>query len=156
MKAWRAREKAQAENSQGFVWLETPQVILQLRKQMEAKAAKIAEAKPSEVSQRSLVTQAEDMQLSAPSQSLDTPSRQQTVLTEQQLPQAGSAFTSTYSPDDFSVMDDMAMDWQRWDTLLNSFDMPAQPATMNPAQLQFLGQYGQQGYSWPLPAYRAQ
>jgi hypothetical protein len=77
---------------------------------------------------------------------------------------AGPTFPSTtiYSPDDFSVMDDLAMDmdWQRWDTLLNDFEMPVpvqpSPEGMHPAQLQFLGQYGQQGYSWPLPAYRAE
>ena len=165
MKAWRAREKAQAENPQGIVWLETPQAVQQLRKQRDIKDAKSAEAKRSDMSHLNLIPKAEDMTLTPESQSSSqrlTPqnsySTQQTMSPQQQLPHQGTntsgAFPSHYSPDDFSVMDDMAMDWQRWDTLLNDFDIPAQPPTMNPAQLQFLGQYGQQGYSWPLPAHQ--
>ena len=45
--------------------------------------------------------------------------------------------TLNFSPDDFAVMDDMTMDWQRWDTLLNDFETPVQPrpAAIHLAQL---------------------
>ncbi len=162
IKAWRAREKAQAENPQGLAWLETPQAVQQLLKQRDLRAAKSAEAKRSETSHLNLIPKAEDMKLTPASQSQspqqNTHPTPQSFSSSQSLPQSGTnasgTFPSHYSPDDFSVMDDMTMDWQRWDTLLNDFDMPQQPPTMNPAQLQFLGQYGQQGYSWPLPAHQ--
>jgi hypothetical protein len=174
--------------------LETPQFILQLRKQKEVKATKSAELPRPEPSQLNLVPQAEEMkltggrdqsqsqsqsQLPPQSQAMQPPPQQRQSLAtsqrqQQQLPRvdtdsgataagntntstntsAGPTFPSTiYSPDDFSVMDDLAMDmdWQRWDTLLNDFEMPVpvqpSPEGMHPAQLQFLGQYGQQGYS---------
>ncbi|OCT50855.1 putative C6 transcription factor [Cladophialophora carrionii] len=209
LKAWRAREKAQAESPSGgtLARLDPPQFIIQLRKQWEARAMKSTKLSQPGPSQFNLVPQAKDMKLNeVPNQShsrsqsqsqpqsesqSQSPVQSHTAAPQQQQQQqslatshqqqphltnagsaafpgtsTGSAFpTTTYSPNDFSVMDDLAMDmdWQRWDTLLNDFEMPVpaagQPSAaeaMNPAQLEFLGQYGQQGYSWPLPAYRAQ
>lgn len=167
MKAWRAREKAQLESPHELQWLETPQFISQLRKQKEVKDAKIAEAKGAQTSQLNLVPQAEEMKLTPQSQPQSAARTTQTTSPDQRFPQlqqqqsqqsVDGSFGSTFSPDDFSVMDDMPMDWQRWDSLLNDFELPVQPlaTTLNPSQLQFLGQYGQQGYSWPLPSYRAQ
>ncbi|KAJ9609778.1 hypothetical protein H2200_006106 [Cladophialophora chaetospira] len=165
LKAWRAREKAQAESPQALTWIETPHAIQQLRSQRDVRAAKAAEAKRSDVSHLNLIPKAEDMKLTPQSshsshQEAARPTPQTFSPSSQSIPQMtpGGTFPSTtYSPDDFSVMDDMAMDWQRWDTLLNDFEMPLvqPPGTLNPVQLQFLGQYGQQGYSWPLPAHQA-
>jgi hypothetical protein len=176
LKAWRAREKAQAENPQALPWLETPQFILQLRRQREAKEAKMNEAKGHVASYSNLAPQAEEMKLTPLSQSQSQSQQSQspawatpntrTASTGSQFPQQqpgqhmmGQAFHDPmFSPDDFAVMDDMAMDWQRWDTLLSDFEIPVQPtpAALNPGQLQFLGQYGQQGYSWPLPVVQTQ
>jgi hypothetical protein len=164
LKAWRAREKAQAENPDALSWLETPEFIQQLRTQRAAKEAKIAETKGSKTSHLNLIPQAADMKLTPPQSQSQTPSTlnsQPMSAGGPQLHQSGSnhnVFDPMFSPDDFAVMDDMPMDWQRWDTLLNDFEMPVQPlaAPGMPAQLQFSGQYGQQGYSWPLPSYQVQ
>ena len=116
LKAWRAREKAQVENPQGSSWLDTPPFILQLCKQREAEETR-ANAKRYEASKLDLMPQAEDMNLTAQPQLRDTlimpniPGGQQFLL--------DNGFDSLFSPD-FSapMIDDMAIDWQRWDTLL--------------------------------------
>ncbi|OQV07051.1 hypothetical protein CLAIMM_11540, partial [Cladophialophora immunda] len=148
LKAWRAREKAQAENPQGLQWLDKPQFILQLRKQREAQEAK-ADASRAAASHLNSTLPAEDTNLAIESLPRDT-STAETMPSVQQFEQPVNTLDPTFSPHDFSVMDNMAMDWQRWDTLLNDFELLTQPATMNPGHLQHLGQYGQQGYSWPL------
>ena len=162
LKAWRAREKAQAEAPQAIPWLETPHFIQELRRQREAKEAKVAEVKGSKAAQLNLVSQAEGMKLSMPQQlptfssASSSTNSIPTMEPQFQQPSKNHGFVDpTFSPDDFAVMDDMTMDWQRWDTLLNDFDAPVQQVapTMNPAQLTFVGQYGQQGFSWPLPAH---
>ncbi|KIX93515.1 uncharacterized protein Z520_10693 [Fonsecaea multimorphosa CBS 102226] len=148
LKAWRAREKAQGENPQGLQWLDTPQFILQLRKEREAQEGK---ADVSRAAAFHLIStlQAEDTNLEVEAQQLNNATAQ-TMPSVQQFEQPVNTLDPTFSPHDFSVMDNMAMDWQRWDTLLNDFELLTQPATMNPGHLQHLAMYGQQGHSWPL------
>jgi hypothetical protein len=132
-----------------------PDFIVQLRKLGEAKTAKAAELKAAETLARKFVQPPEQVSHQLPSPSPFTPN------TNGGFPDQpyANAYAPTFSPDDFSVMDDMSMDWHRWDSLLNDVDIPArviQAPTMHPAQMHFLGAYGQQGYSWPLTAHRAQ
>ncbi|KIW80928.1 hypothetical protein Z517_03951 [Fonsecaea pedrosoi CBS 271.37] len=148
LKAWRARQKAQEEDPQGLQWLDTPQFILQLRKQREVQEGKRYNRRSAALNPTPTL-QPEDANLERESQPPDS-STAEPMTSIQQFEQPVGSLDPTFSPHDFSIMDNIAMDWQRWDTLLNDFELLTQPSTMNPGHLQHLGQYGQQGYSWPL------
>jgi len=123
LKAWRSRHKAQIENPQGSSWLDTPPFILQLQKQREAEETKV-NAKRNEASQLNLRTQTEDTHLMPHPQPTDTLIMPN--ISGQQL-QPDNTFDSL-SPDfSMPMMDDMAINWQTWDTLLNDFEIPSMP-----------------------------
>ncbi|MCJ1353222.1 MAG: hypothetical protein MMC33_003207 [Icmadophila ericetorum] len=126
LKAWRSRHKAQIENPQGSSWLDTPPFILQLQKQREAEETKV-NAKWSEASKLNPRIQAEYTHLMAqPTDTSIVPK-----MSGQQL-QPDNTFDSSLSPNfSMPMMDDMAINWQTWDTLLNDFEIPCMPPSMN-------------------------
>ena len=128
LKAWRSRHKAQIEDPQGSSWLDTPPFILQLQKQREAEETKL-DANRNEASKLGPRTQAEDTHLMAHPQPTDTLIMPQ--ISGQQS-QPDYTFDSSLSPGfSMPMMEDMAMDWQTWDTLLNDFGIPSMPPSMN-------------------------
>lgn len=130
LRAWQTRHKAQLENPQGSSWLDTPAFILQLQKQREAEEAK-ENAKRNETSHLPLRTQAGDTHM----MTHPPPADASLMLNfgSQHL-QPDNTFDASLSPDlSMPMMDDMAINWQTWDILMNDFETPIMPPSMNHA-----------------------
>jgi len=144
LKAWRAREKAQVENPQASTWLDTPPFILQLREQRTAQEARV-HAKRYESSQLNPKSQAEDGNSTTQPQFADT-----SIILDISNDLQFDSFNALYSSSspEFSVpmIDDMAMDWQGWDTLMNDFEVPTLLSDINYPPFQNMDSYGQQSY----------
>ena len=127
MRAWEAREQAQSQDPQAAPWLDPPDFIQQLRRLKEKDQAK-ARARQSEANQINLISQAQGIELTVQPVRDDM-----SALPSGQQVQTGNAFDAML-PHDFSMdmgdMGDLTMDWQRWDSLLNDFDVPTPSVPM--------------------------
>lgn len=138
MRAWKAREKAQIENPQGSSWLETPSFILQLQSHKEDIDAK-ASLKSAELSQSMSKGHLQSM-----NQMMDSSWSNLSNVSTNQLPSADMFESPSASDLSGPMIDDMVMDWQKWDSLLNDFDMSFMGTNVNSTQLQPVEQYDQQ------------